>query len=165
MRMGFSGGIASGPVGTFVAIIAVVILALEIVGIYQIGQRIGLPLTLLWLIAAVVLGVNVIRRAGNDFPARMAAALQHGQAPFALLWATGRRYLAGLLLIFPGPFSDILGLLLLAWPSRLPPASPNRAPDGEGPEATVEPPPGPDRRATRRPGDGNVIEGEFRRED
>lgn len=136
MRLGFAG------------IIAVGVLALELVGIYHIGQRIGLWWTLLWLIAGVFAGVSVMRNAGAGLMPRLAAALQQGREPFGVLWATGRRFLAGLLLILPGAGSDILALLLLLWPSP-------RLPTGK--------PPDPARRA-QRSGD-EVIEGEFRRED
>jgi len=135
MRLGFAG------------IIAVAVLALELVGIYHIGQRIGLWWTLLWLVGGVLVGVSIMRKAGAGLMPRLAAALQQGHEPLGVLWATGRRFLAGLLLILPGAGSDILGLLLLLWPS--PPMPP--------------PTPGAARRA-QRTGD-DVIEGEFRRED
>ncbi len=122
-------------------IIAVAFLALEMVGIYRIAQDIGWAVTLLWLLAAVVAGVAVIRRAGSGFLTDLLASAQAGHTPIAVVWSTGRRFLAGTLLIFPGIFSDLLGLLLLLWP---------------GPKL---PPPG---RATR---DDDVIEGEFRREE
>jgi UPF0716 protein FxsA len=122
-------------------IIAVAFLALEMVGIYRVAQDIGWAATLLWLLAAGIAGVAVIRRAGSGFLTGLLASAQAGQAPIAVVWSTGRRFLAGSLLIFPGIFSDLLGLLLLLWPGpRLPPPRP----------------------AER---DHDVIEGEFRRED
>ena len=136
MRLGFAG------------IIAVAVLALELVGIYHIGQRIGLWWTLLWLVAGIFAGVSIMRDAGAGLRQRLAASLQQGHEPFGVIWATGRRFLAGLLLILPGAGSDILALLLLLWPS---------------PPRPTGTPPGAARRA-HRPGD-DVIEGEFRRED
>jgi len=129
MRVGVSG------------IIAVAFLALEMVGIYRIAEDIGWAVTLLWLLAAGIAGMAVIRRAGNGFMTGLLASAQAGQAPIAVVWSTGRRFLAGALLIFPGIFSDLIGLLLLLWP---------------GPGL---PPP---RTAAR---DDDAIEGEFRRED
>jgi hypothetical protein len=52
MRFGFAG------------IIAVAIPALEIVGIYLVGSRIGLGWTLIWLLAAIFVGGAVIVRSG-----------------------------------------------------------------------------------------------------
>ena len=135
MRLGFAG------------IIAVAVLALELVGIYHIGQRIGVWWTLLWLLGGVVAGVSIMRDAGAGLMPRLAASLQQGHEPFGVLWAAGRRFFAGLLLILPGAGSDILALLLLLWPSPPRPSTP----------------PGAARRA-HRPGD-DVIGGEFRRED
>jgi UPF0716 protein FxsA len=141
MRLGFAG------------IIAVAIPALEIVGIYQIGSNIGLGWTLFWLLAAMLAGGAVIRQEQALFMPRLQQALQQGQAPFALLWASGRRFLAGVLLIIPGPFSDFIAVLLLLWPRpKLAPLPPDRE-DPSRPQATP------------RGSGGDVIEGEFRRED
>jgi UPF0716 protein FxsA len=125
----------------FVGIIAVAFLALEMVGIYLIGQEMGLMRTALWLLAAFVSGIWVIRHAGAGFLPNLSASLNQGHAPFGVLWVTGRRFLAGVLLILPGALSDLIALILLIWPSPKPP------------------PP------QQSPGDDGVIEGEFRRED
>jgi UPF0716 protein FxsA len=126
-------------------IIAVAIPALEMVGIYQIAQRIGWGWTLLWLIAAVWAGVTLIRAQHSDLPARLSQAFARGETPFGEIWASGRRLLAGILLILPGAGSDLLALVLLLWPT-------SRAPS-----------PIPPAKAAR--GGPEVIEGEFRRED
>jgi UPF0716 protein FxsA len=140
MRLGFAG------------IIAVAIPALEIVGIYLVGSRIGLGWTVLWLLAAMFLGGAVIRQEQASFMPRLQQAMAQGQAPLALIWASGRRFLAGVLLIIPGPFSDFIALLLLLWPTPKPRAVPVQ-PQRSSPGATGE-------------GiEGDVIEGDFRRED
>jgi UPF0716 protein FxsA len=126
-------------------IIAVAFLGLEMVGIYLLGQQFGLWRTLLWLLTSFILGVAVLSREGSAFMPRLIATLQQGQAPFASLWHSGRRLLAGLLLMFPGLFSDLIAALLLLWPS--PPAPPAAA------------------RRSAGVGEDGVIEGEFRRED
>ncbi len=135
----------TGGAAWLALIIAVAIPALEIVGIYQIAQKIGWGWTLLWLIAAIWAGVALIRAQHSDLPARLKQAMARGEAPFGEVWASGRRLLAGVLLILPGAGSDLLALLLLLWPTARAPAP--------------MPPPG----ATR--GESEVIEGEFRRED
>lgn len=126
-------------------IIAVAIPALEMVGIYQIAQRIGWGWTIVWLLAAIWAGVALIRAQHSDLPARLNQALARGEAPFGEIWASGRRVLAGILLILPGAGSDLLALLLLLWPTA-------RAPSPIPP-------------ATAARGGSEVIEGEFRRED
>lgn len=151
MRFGFAG------------IIAVAIPALEIVGIYLVGSRIGLGWTLIWLLAAIIVGGMVINQEQASFMPRLQQAMAQGHPPFGLLWASGRRFLAGVLLIIPGPMSDFIALILLLWPR------PKLAPLGPlGPL-------GPDRADSTRPqgaartksgeASGDVIEGEFRRED
>ena len=135
----------AGGAAWLAVIIAVAIPALEMVGIYQIAQRIGWGWTLLWLIAALWAGVSLIRAQHSDLPARLSRALARGENPFGALWASGRRLLAGILLILPGAGSDLLALLLWLWP-------PARTP------APVPPP-------TAARGETEVIEGEFRRDD
>lgn len=136
-------------------IIAVTIPALEIVGIYLVGSRIGLWPTLLWLLATVIGGAYVIGQERATFMPRLHQVMSQGQQPFALLWASGRRFLAGVLLIVPGPFSDLIALPLLLWPRPkvMPPPAENSGPARS--ETTPKP----------RAAPGDVIEGEFRRED
>jgi len=115
------------------------------VGIYQIAQNLGWGWTLLWLLTAAWVGVALIRAQHSDLPARLSQALARGETPFGEIWASGRRVLAGVLLILPGMGSDLLAILLLLWPTA-------RTPD--------DTPPGTDPR-----GEKEAIEGEFRRED
>ncbi len=138
MSMRVAGGIA-----WLAAIIAVAVPVLEMVGIYQIAQKIGWSLTLLWLIGAAWAGMALIRAQHGDLPARLKQALARGENPFGEIWASGRRLLAGVLLILPGAGSDVLAILLLLWPTRRAPAQP----------------------ASPRQGDSDFIEGEFRREE
>lgn len=147
MRLGIAGIIAVAGL--------LLIPALEIAGIYQIGSRVGLGWTLLWLLAAMLAGAAVIRQEQALFMPRLQQAMAQGQTPFALLWASGRRFLAGVLLIIPGPFSDLLALLLLLWPrpklARVAPVGPVSRQSGSHAEGDVI--------------EGEVIEGDYRRED
>lgn len=127
----------------FFAIIALGLPALEMVGIYQIAQKVGWFWTLLWLIGAAWAGVNLIRAQHSDLPARLKQGLARGEAPFGAIWASGRRLLAGVFLILPGAGSDLLALLLLLWPTA----------------------PTPAQTPQTKPGEPHVIEGEYRRED
>lgn len=131
----------------FLAIIALAFPALELAGIYHIWQALG-AWTLLWLAAAVVAGVAVLRRAQAEFlPGIMLAGFE-GRSPFAALWHSGRQFLAGALLIFPGAISDAFALILLLWPTGAAPSQRQQRP-GYG----------------RAAANDDVIEGEWRRED
>ena len=141
MKVRIHGGLA-----WLALIIAVAIPALEMVGIYQVAQKMGWGLTLLWLIAAAWAGVMLIRAQPRELSSRLGQALARGETPFGAMWASGRRLLAGVLLILPGFGSDVLAVLLLIWPPASAPPRPN-AP-GSDPS-----------------GEAQVIEGEFRRDD
>jgi UPF0716 protein FxsA len=150
----------------FVGIIAVAFLALEIVGIALVAGEIGGLATLLWLLGAALAGGWLIRGAGAGFMTELVQATSHGRDPFSVMWKAGRRFLAGLLLIFPGPLTDVLGLMLLLTTGLPPrPARPAAYPPGPGPQPQ-------DGHAYTGRGQrpegrrhGEVIEGEFRRED
>ena len=147
----------------FVGIIAGAFLALEIVGIALLAGEIGGLRTFLWLLAAAFAGGWLIRTAGAGFMPELMHATTSGQDPFSVMWRTGRRFLAGMLLIFPGPITDVIAVLLLltAGLPRAAAPAPNRRPDAG--YADEPGPSGP--RPAGRPPEGDVIEGEFRRED
>jgi len=81
---------------------------LDLIFLSRVGRQIGGKL-FLWLVAAAVLGILAIRTGG--FP------LRPERRPAGLV-SRGLVLLAGILLIFPGPLSDVLGLLLLCPPVR-----------------------------------------------
>jgi UPF0716 protein FxsA len=144
-----------------VGIIAVAFLALEIVGITLVAEDIGVLRTFLWLLAAMVAGAWLIRSAGTGFMPELMQATSNGQDPFAVMWSAGRRFLAGMLLILPGFISDVIALLLLltAGLPRSPGPSRTAGHEAAGPHA-------PHRgHYGSGPHDGDVIEGEYRRED
>lgn len=128
----------------FLMIIAVGVPALELASVYLIWREIG-AWTLVWLAGAAVLGIRLLRQEHVAFLPRIAQAVLDGHTPFGVLFASLRRVLAGLLLIFPGAGSDLLALVLLLWPGRQPPGGP----------------PAP----AARPAQGEVIDGECRRVD
>ena len=142
-------------------IIAGAFLALEIVGIVLVAGEIGALRTFLWLLGAALAGGWLIRTAGVGFMPELVQATANGQDPFSVMWAAGRRFLAGLLLIFPGFITDGVALLLLLT-AGLPRAT-GPVPGGRheaGPRYTTH--------GAHRPGgrpEDDVIEGEFRRED
>ena len=86
---------------------------LEITGFVVIGGRIGLGLTLLWLLAAGMLGLALIRHGGLNALIKLQAALNEGREPGHSLIDGAVMVSAGLLLIVPGFFSDFFALVLL----------------------------------------------------
>lgn len=137
----------------FVPIIAVALPVLELVGIYWIWQWAG-PWTLLWLAGAVLTGATLIRLEHATLAPRLMHALLHGEAPMRAVLGIGLRFLAGILLILPGALSDAVALVLLLFTlgRKAPPSAPPGPPPGS-------PPP------RGQAEGGEVIEGEYRREE
>ena len=86
---------------------------LEIAGFVVIGGRIGLGLTLLWLLAAGLLGLALIRHGGLNALLKLQTALNEGREPGHSLIDGAAMVAAGLLLIVPGFASDALALILI----------------------------------------------------
>jgi UPF0716 protein FxsA len=86
---------------------------LEIAGFVVIGGRIGLGLTLLWLLAAGLLGLALIRHGGLNALLKLQTALNEGREPGHSLIDGAAMVAAGMLLIVPGFASDALALILL----------------------------------------------------
>lgn len=70
----------------------------------------------LLLVAGLVLGAAVIKRAGRRAFQNLNEALQRGGAPSTGRGGNGLTMLGGLLLMIPGMISDVMGLLLLLPP-------------------------------------------------
>ncbi|MDD4881146.1 MAG: FxsA family protein [Gallionellaceae bacterium] len=136
----------NGLLARFWPIIALAFPVLEIIGIISIWDRIG-AWTLLWLLLAVLAGSALISLERIAFMPSLAAAMATGGNPFEAIKASGLRFLAGVLLIFPGAISDVMALILLLWAGFQPPAPP------------------PARRGPDRAANDDVIEGDFRRVD
>ncbi|HSO07104.1 MAG TPA: FxsA family protein [Pelomicrobium sp.] len=112
--------------------------AVEVVLLVQIAEAFGAGWTLALVAAGAVVGWALIRGEQAAFRGRLRAAIDAGANPLVTILASGRRFVAGALFLFPGVISDVLALLALLVPIR-----------------DRKPPP---------PGDG-VIEGEYRRLD
>ena len=96
---------------------------------------------LAWVVIAAIAGVALLKEARFALVARLGAALAAGQFSIAAFVDSARTVLASLLLIFPGIISDFIALLLLLLPRQMPEPVHVHA------------------RAQ-----GNVIDGQFRRE-
>lgn len=95
-------------------------LVLEVWMTLHLAELFGAGTVMLWLLAAVVLGIIVIRRAGWSAVPRIQAALARNEAPAREMLDAMMQFLAGALLIVPGPLTDIAGLMLLIPAVRAP---------------------------------------------
>lgn len=86
---------------------------LEIAGFVMIGGRIGLGLTLLWVLAAALGGIALIRLGGLNAVTRLQLEMRQGREPGHSLLDGAVMVLAGLLLVVPGFVSDAVALILL----------------------------------------------------
>lgn len=86
---------------------------IEIALFIVIGQAIGLLPTLLGVILSALVGALVLRWQGTATLRELQFRLQRGQIPARQMADTMLIGLAGLLLLLPGYFTDLIGLLLL----------------------------------------------------
>ncbi len=112
--------------------------AVEVVLLARIADALGAGWALALVAGGAVVGWALIRGEQAAFRGRLRAAIDAGANPLVTILASGRRFVAGALFLFPGVISDALALVALLLPIR-----------------DRTPPP---------PGDG-VIEGEYRRLD
>ena len=129
-------------------LIVMVLPIVELWLLIRVGAVIGATLTVAQVLATAVLGVAVINRQGLSTLTRVRARLARGEAPATEVTEGMVQALAGLLLVMPGLLTDAAGLLglippLRRWLARRLLAS---------------------SRVVRR-GGGNLIEGDYERED
>ena len=86
---------------------------LEIALFIAIGQTIGVLPTLLGVIVSALIGALVLRRQGVATLRELQVRLQRGEMPARQVGDAMLIGLAGLLLLIPGYFTDLIGLLLL----------------------------------------------------
>ncbi len=137
-----------------IAVGLVVILLVEIALFVQLGGRLGVGLTVTWLVLAALLGGILIRVQGWMTLLRGREALARGQLPALEMLEGLALVFAGILLIVPGFFTDLLAVLLVIRPLRralLLAFIPRR------------PPPPPSRGGP--PARGRVLDGEYRADD
>ena len=99
-------------------IVLAIVLALPMADLYltaRMARWSGVPLWI-WLTGSFLAGVLLLRNERIEFRMKTIAALHGEQAVLRGLLDSGRRVLAGILLILPGVVSDIIALVLLALP-------------------------------------------------
>jgi UPF0716 protein FxsA len=96
----------------------VLLILLEILIFAWVADHIGLGLTLLALISSAAAGLWVIHHTGLEMVGRLRLALAQGQEPGHSLIDGACFVIAGVLLIVPGFFTDLLALVLILPVSR-----------------------------------------------
>jgi len=96
-----------------------VVVFIEIAGFILVGSRIGVLLTLALLLVAVLAGIFLLRAQGKGLLQRIIQELESGRTPDREIVEGLMMVVASILLIVPGFFSDILGLLLFLPPLRM----------------------------------------------
>lgn len=103
-------------------LIPLLILALpliEIAGFVLVGQQIGVGATLGLTVLTAIVGLYALRFQGLSLPARARETFNRDEPPVAEALVELVRAFGGLLLLIPGFFTDIVGVLLLLPPVRL----------------------------------------------
>lgn len=91
----------------------ILLILLEIVVFVWVADRIGLGLTLVAVVGSAFIGLWLIRRTGLDMIGKLRLTLAQGQEPGHSLVDGACFVIAGLLLILPGFFSDLVAILLM----------------------------------------------------
>lgn len=92
---------------------AVALPFLEIAGFVWLGGKLGVFLTLVWVIGAMLAGLALLRHTGLQAVGRLRAALAEGREPGHSIIDAACFAAAAILLIIPGFVSDALALILL----------------------------------------------------
>ncbi|KAB7895072.1 membrane protein FxsA [Rouxiella sp. S1S-2] len=126
---------------------------IEITLFIKVAAVLGVAMTLLLVVFTSCVGVSLVRNQGMKTIFQMQQKLAQGESPAAEMVKSVSLVLAGFLLLVPGFFTDILGLLLLLPPVqksltlKLMPHLNIYRPGGAGPAT------------------GNTFDGEFQRKD
>jgi UPF0716 protein FxsA len=168
------------PVLVLLLLLLILVPIAEISAIVFVGEQIGALPTVLLLLVSALIGSWLLRREGARAWRAVREASQAGRTP-AREAVEGVLVLAGgLMMMLPGFFSDLLGLLLVLPPTRRVAArivlgriarrlpanvrsdlmGPVRVRSRRGKARTEPPPGGPPPPPLTPPGQGKVIEGE-----
>ena len=96
-----------------IGFVAVALPFAEIAGFVWIGGKLGVFLTLLWVVGAMLAGLALLRHTGLQAVGRLRAALAEGKEPGHSIIDAACFAAAAILLIIPGFVSDALALILL----------------------------------------------------
>jgi len=96
-----------------IVLTAVALPFLEIAGFVWLGGKLGVVLTLIWVIGAMAAGLALLRHTGLQAVGRLRAALAEGKEPGHSIIDAACFAAAAMLLIIPGCVSDALALILM----------------------------------------------------
>lgn len=82
------------------------------------GEKLGLMMTLLWMVASALIGMIIMRVGAFSVLGDIHYRLRREQLPTQELLDMGLLLSGGLMLIMPGFFTDFLGLFLIIPPFR-----------------------------------------------
>lgn len=99
--------------GRIVLLLVLLLPLIEIALFVVVGQAIGLWPTLLGVVLTGLIGALVLRWQGTAALREMQFRLQRGEMPARAMGDTMLIGLGGVLLLLPGYFTDLIGLLLL----------------------------------------------------
>lgn len=126
------------------------------------------------LIASATVGCLLIREERTVFVARMHAARDSSTSVITAIRASGRKVVAGVLLIIPGLITDVAALALLLWPAGKTASTRSRGgfqfsmsgdPKGAPTPAREEGPALSRETVLTEPSAGETLEGDFKRID
>lgn len=87
--------------------------AVDIIALIMFASHFGALATLVLVIGSAVAGVQLIRREGLHALQQMQVSMMQGQHDLSALARGSASLMAGILLVLPGPVSDLLGVLVL----------------------------------------------------
>jgi UPF0716 protein FxsA len=96
-----------------IGFVAVALPFLEIAGFVWLGGKLGVFLTLAWVIGAMLAGLALLRHTGLQAVGRLRAALAEGREPGHSIIDAACFAAAAIMLVIPGFVSDALALVLL----------------------------------------------------
>lgn len=100
-------------------ILFILVPILELWGLITVGKMIGAPLTILLVLLSGILGAYMAKSQGLKVLREMEEALYRGELPMPYIMDGVMILIGGLLLLTPGFFTDLVGLLFLIPPSRM----------------------------------------------
>lgn len=86
---------------------------IDLVLLVLIAGKVGAVVSALWILGAALLGSWLMKRQGRRAWQAVRRAVQAGELPAKEAIAALLIYVGGLALMFPGPVSDVVGLLLM----------------------------------------------------
>ena len=129
----------------------------EIWGYFRFGSLYGWGF-LIYLIVMGILGWRLIQEEKTLVLSRFMSIMAHGGNPIALILGAAKNLMAGGLFLFPGIFTDIIAIILMLIPIQ---ENTERKEEGESNSFENKDPINKKNNSNK----GDVIEGEYRRED